>query len=71
VKETGMTVFLELRAYSLRMARTARESRVRRDSSPLRHVSYAEKVRTLLGVKRLAWQSVQIPMVMPKPTSPR
>ena len=28
---------------------------------------YAEKVRTLLGVKRLAWQSVQIPMVMPKP----
>jgi glutathione S-transferase len=28
---------------------------------------YAEKVRTLLGIKRLEWHSVQIPMVMPKP----
>jgi glutathione S-transferase len=28
---------------------------------------YAEKVRTLLGVKALSWRSVQIPMVMPKP----
>jgi len=28
---------------------------------------YAQKVRTLLGLKRLSWQSVQIPMVMPKP----
>ena len=28
---------------------------------------YAEKVRTLLGLKGLAWRSVQIPMVMPKP----
>jgi len=28
---------------------------------------YAEKVRVLLGIKRLAWASVQIPMVMPKP----
>jgi glutathione S-transferase len=28
---------------------------------------YAEKVRTLFGLKRLGWQSVQIPMVMPKP----
>ena len=28
---------------------------------------YAEKVRTLLGIKRLAWRSVQIPMIMPKP----
>jgi hypothetical protein len=28
---------------------------------------YAEKVRTLLGLKALAWRSVQIPMVMPKP----
>ena len=28
---------------------------------------YAEKVRTLLGLKGLAWSSVQIPMVMPKP----
>jgi glutathione S-transferase len=28
---------------------------------------YAEKVRVLLGIKRLAWRSVQIPMVMPKP----
>jgi glutathione S-transferase len=28
---------------------------------------YGEKVRVLLGIKGLAWQSVQIPMVMPKP----
>ena len=28
---------------------------------------YAEKVRVLLGIKGLAWTSVQIPMVMPKP----
>ena len=27
---------------------------------------YAEKVRVLLGIKRLSWHSVQIPMVMPK-----
>jgi len=28
---------------------------------------YAEKARVLLGIKGLAWRSVQIPMVMPKP----
>ena len=28
---------------------------------------YAEKVRVVLGIKGLAWHSVQIPMVMPKP----
>lgn len=28
---------------------------------------YAEKVRVLLGIKGLAWGSVQVPMVMPKP----
>jgi glutathione S-transferase len=28
---------------------------------------YAEKVRAMLGLKRLAWKSVQIPPVMPKP----
>jgi glutathione S-transferase len=28
---------------------------------------YAEKIRLALGVKRLAWRSVEIPMVMPKP----
>jgi glutathione S-transferase len=28
---------------------------------------YAEKVRVLLGIKQLAWRSVQIPMIMPKP----
>lgn len=28
---------------------------------------FAEKIRTILGYKNLAWQSVQIPMVMPKP----
>ena len=28
---------------------------------------YAEKIRVVLGIKGLAWQSVQIPMVMPKP----
>ncbi len=28
---------------------------------------YAEKVRVMLGIKGLAWASVQIPMVMPKP----
>jgi glutathione S-transferase len=28
---------------------------------------YAEKVRVLFGLKGLAWHSVQIPMVMPKP----
>ncbi|MGI9246526.1 MAG: glutathione S-transferase family protein [Steroidobacteraceae bacterium] len=28
---------------------------------------YAEKVRVLLGIKGLAWRSVQIPLVMPKP----
>jgi glutathione S-transferase len=28
---------------------------------------YSEKVRLMFGLKRLAWRSVQIPMVMPKP----
>jgi glutathione S-transferase len=28
---------------------------------------FAEKVRVMLGLKRLAWHSVDIPMVMPKP----
>jgi len=28
---------------------------------------FAEKVRALLGFKKLAWQSVLIPMMMPKP----
>ena len=28
---------------------------------------YAEKARVLLGIKGLAWHSVQIPLVMPKP----
>lgn len=28
---------------------------------------FAEKVRVALGIKELAWQSVKIPMVMPKP----
>jgi hypothetical protein len=28
---------------------------------------FAEKIRAILGYKRIAWQSVQIPMVMPKP----
>ena len=28
---------------------------------------YGEKARVLLGIKGLAWRSVQIPMVMPKP----
>ena len=28
---------------------------------------FAEKVRSMLGYKKLAWQSVQIPMMMPKP----
>jgi glutathione S-transferase len=28
---------------------------------------FAEKVRLALGLKRLAWESVQIPMIMPKP----
>ncbi|MFO1406929.1 MAG: glutathione S-transferase family protein [Steroidobacteraceae bacterium] len=32
------------------------------DASP-----YAEKVRVLLGIKGLTWESVQIPMVSPKP----
>jgi glutathione S-transferase len=32
------------------------------DASP-----FAEKIRLVLGFKRLAWRSVQIPMVMPKP----
>lgn len=32
------------------------------DASP-----FAEKIRVALGVKGLAWQSVEIPMVMPKP----
>ncbi len=32
------------------------------DASP-----FAEKVRVALGLKGIAWQSVQIPMVMPKP----
>ena len=32
------------------------------DSSP-----FAEKIRLALGIKDLAWHSVQIPMVMPKP----
>ena len=32
------------------------------DSSP-----FAEKIRLALGFKNLAWSSVNIPMVMPKP----
>ena len=32
------------------------------DASP-----FAEKIRVVLGLKGLSWQSVQIPMVMPKP----
>src|SRR5829696_5470820 len=28
---------------------------------------YAEKVRKALGIKRLAWRSVTIPIIMPKP----
>ena len=28
---------------------------------------FAEKVRAMLGFKKLAWKSVRIPMVMPKP----
>src|SRR5262245_62256284 len=32
------------------------------DNSP-----YAEKIRVILGFKRLAWRSVHIPIVMPKP----
>jgi len=28
---------------------------------------YAEKARLMLGFKRLAWKSVQIPLIMPKP----
>ncbi len=28
---------------------------------------FAEKIRVLFGIKTLAWQSVQVPMVMPKP----
>src|SRR2546427_13241778 len=28
---------------------------------------YAEKIRAILGFKRLAWHSVHIPIVMPKP----
>ncbi len=28
---------------------------------------YAEKARLMLGIKRMAWGSVQIPMIMPKP----
>src|SRR3972149_6035157 len=28
---------------------------------------FAEKVRAMLGFKRLAWKSVQIPIIMPKP----
>src|SRR5581483_9636138 len=28
---------------------------------------YAEKIRAILGFKRLAWRSAQIPIVMPKP----
>ena len=32
------------------------------DGSP-----FAEKIRTMLGFKGLAWQSVEIPMIMPKP----
>src|SRR5436305_13283145 len=32
------------------------------DTSP-----YAEKVRTGLGLKGLAWASVELPLIMPKP----
>jgi glutathione S-transferase len=28
---------------------------------------FAEKVRLMFGIKRLAWKSVEIPMIMPKP----
>lgn len=32
------------------------------DASP-----FAEKIRIILGIKKLPWRSVQIPMIMPKP----
>ena len=28
---------------------------------------FAEKIRLVFGLKQLAWQSVEIPMIMPKP----
>ena len=28
---------------------------------------FAEKIRLILGSKKLAWRSVHIPMIMPKP----
>ena len=31
---------------------------------------FAEKIRLALGIKGLAWHSVQIPIVMPKPDLP-
>jgi glutathione S-transferase len=36
------------------------------DTSP-----YAEKVRTGLGLKGLAWASVELPVIMPKPNLTR
>jgi glutathione S-transferase len=40
-------------------------------STPILHhfdpSPFAEKVRLVLGLKGLAWQSVQLPMIMPKP----
>ena len=32
---------------------------------------FGEKARLALGLKALAWQSVQIPLVMPKPGNRR
>ena len=39
----------------------------RPDPAPLPESPFAEKVRLMLGFKELAWRSVTIPVVMPKP----
>ncbi len=64
-KETDLTVFFKGPQYS-----AATHLRGTMSELILHHFDlspFAEKVRLMLGLKGLAWRSVQIPMVMPKP----
>src|SRR5258708_7660984 len=68
-----MWVMGEISMSSLRT--NARRRREDMEISPMTHIilhhydtsPYAEKVRTGLGLKGLAWASVELPVIMPKP----
>ena len=71
MKETGLTVFSPgPRAIMLSAHCTLARARAFMTDIILHHFDlspFAEKIRLALGIKNLAWRSVQIPLVMPKP----